>query len=317
MTGKTVIVMYHYVRDPMTSRYPGLKARTFEEFKRQLDYLEKHYTIVSSKQITDALSGTAPLPEKSCFLTFDDGYIDHYLFVFPELFKRGLHGAFYPSVQGARREKLMEVNKIQLILARRGYNNPPQFLREFRITYEKRAAENPALPSFEALLANHYTQNSNSYNPPEIAFFKVLFQYVLPSVERTSMLDQLFASALDVDEKTIASEMYMSVDMMRVMAKSGMHFGSHGATHVWMDKISREEQQREIDESLGLLGEIYTAESFPWSMCYPFGGFNDTLRSILAESSCLFAVTTFPEMAVVIPENRFLLSRLDTNDFPH
>ena len=45
------IVMYHYVRDLAKTRYPGIKGRRLSEFRAQLDYIEKHFTVVSVEQI--------------------------------------------------------------------------------------------------------------------------------------------------------------------------------------------------------------------------------------------------------------------------
>lgn len=72
------IVMYHYVRPIVGSKYPGIKGLEVEAFKRQLDFLEEHYSIVSSEQVLDAISKNSLLPSNACWLTFDDGYKDHY-----------------------------------------------------------------------------------------------------------------------------------------------------------------------------------------------------------------------------------------------
>ena len=54
---------------------------------------------------------------KNCVLTFDDGYRDHYDFVFETLVKNNIKGAFYPPVDVVLSNKLLDVNKIHIILA--------------------------------------------------------------------------------------------------------------------------------------------------------------------------------------------------------
>ena len=68
------IVMYHYVRKIKDSAYPLIKGLEFEGFKRQLDYLESNYKIITAEQLIAFAHDTGNIPENSCLLTFDDGY---------------------------------------------------------------------------------------------------------------------------------------------------------------------------------------------------------------------------------------------------
>ena len=43
------IIMYHLVRKIKNSKYPKIKGLEFSGFKRQLDYLENNYKILSVK----------------------------------------------------------------------------------------------------------------------------------------------------------------------------------------------------------------------------------------------------------------------------
>ncbi|MGC8811227.1 MAG: poly-beta-1,6-N-acetyl-D-glucosamine N-deacetylase PgaB [bacterium] len=55
-------------------------------FIKQLEYLRQHgYEFISPEKIRLAKQGRAPLPDKAVLLTFDDGYLSFYHFVFPLL----------------------------------------------------------------------------------------------------------------------------------------------------------------------------------------------------------------------------------------
>ena len=54
MSKQITIVMYHYVRPIAKSEYPGIKGLELEAFKRQLDYLENNYSIISSEELIEA-----------------------------------------------------------------------------------------------------------------------------------------------------------------------------------------------------------------------------------------------------------------------
>ncbi|MDB2603951.1 polysaccharide deacetylase family protein, partial [Planktomarina temperata] len=110
-------VMYHYVRPVAQSAFPRLKALEINDFLGQLDHLQAHYNMISPQDLSTVLSGEGALPSRPCLLTFDDGYSDHYRYVFPALASRGLSGLFFPPRSSLMERKMLEVNRIQFTLA--------------------------------------------------------------------------------------------------------------------------------------------------------------------------------------------------------
>ena len=79
--------MYHYVRDIKKSKYPNIRGLEFNDFKKQIKFFLKKFNILNNDDFIDIIE-TGKLPKKkSIFLTFDDGYADHWNFVFPYLKK--------------------------------------------------------------------------------------------------------------------------------------------------------------------------------------------------------------------------------------
>ena len=76
------IVMYHYVRNIKKSKYPNLKGLEFSDFRKQIIYFKK---ILTYYQIINLLRYLIleKFQKKSILLTFDDGYRDHFEYVFP------------------------------------------------------------------------------------------------------------------------------------------------------------------------------------------------------------------------------------------
>ena len=82
------VVMYHYVREIKNSRYPNLKGLEFKDFKKQIDFFCNNFNVLSNDDFVEIIQ-TKKIPTKpSIFLTFDDGYTDHYKYVFPYLKKK-------------------------------------------------------------------------------------------------------------------------------------------------------------------------------------------------------------------------------------
>jgi len=111
------IVMYHYVRPIKKSKFSNIKGLELDGFERQLDHLSKNYSIVSTEQVINAVKYSKPLPNNACWLTFDDGYKDHFKYVLPELLIRNLHGAFFPPRVAIEEDQVLDVNLIHHILS--------------------------------------------------------------------------------------------------------------------------------------------------------------------------------------------------------
>src|ERR1017187_10416711 len=111
------IVMYHYVRDLARTRYPAIKGRDLSSFRRQLDYIARHHSVVTAEEGVAAIREGEPLPDNAAWLTFDDGYSEHYSVVFPLLHERGWQGSFFPTARAVRDRELLDVNRIHFILA--------------------------------------------------------------------------------------------------------------------------------------------------------------------------------------------------------
>lgn len=73
------IIVYHNVQ-PKQANY----SITPSEFASDLQYLARdHYTPVTMNQLMDYVSGGESLPPKPIVLSFDDGYLDNYRYVYP------------------------------------------------------------------------------------------------------------------------------------------------------------------------------------------------------------------------------------------
>ena len=311
MSRPITIVMYHYVRDLKRSRFPTIRGLSIERFSRQLDYIQAHYTPISIEKLVAALeSGKEDLPPNAVLLTFDDGYGDHFTNVFPLLDARGIQGCFFPPAQAVLEHSVLDVNKIHFVLAAVPdagtlLDQVFSFLAEFRSEY--------ALKTKEAYLRS--VTGEHRYDTREVTILKRLLQRELPEPVRAEIVRRLFAERVTADEEAFACELYMSVHQIACLLRHGMHIGSHGYTHAWLDHVSPEGQAVEIDRSLDFLQKLGIAKD-EWTMCYPYGGFNDSLLQILRRHQCRLGFTVEARVADLDVDDRLTLPRLDTNDLP-
>lgn len=304
------VVMYHYVRQLEGTRYPAIKGLRINEFRTQLDHLQVRYSIVSMSQVVSALRGEDRLPPRAALLTFDDGYLDHYTSVFPVLFDRKLAGSFYPPVAAVKRGELLDVNRLHFILS----VADPSDLKAAIDTAVRDEAGEFSLESPDDYYAKWGV--ANRFDTADVIYIKRMLQTVLPVALRSRLARDLFVRHVGIDEHAFARELYMDSDQIRLMIGNGMHFGSHGDSHKWLNNADPSEQEREIDQSIQYLREVGERVDDYWTMAYPYGASDPGLLKILRDRRCAVGLTTRVATADLGRDDPLLLPRYDTNDFP-
>lgn len=309
------IIMYHYVRDLKNSRFPEIKGLEVELFKEQISYLEKNYHFVTAEQVIAAFKKEEKLPSKAVLLTFDDAYIDHYTNVFPFLEHKKIQGCFYPPVKAITEHSVLDVNKVHFILAatpKDQFGHLLEKIKQLLIQYQDEFQLNTYDYYFEKLAV------ANRFDPKEVIFVKRLLQVELPEKLRNIITKQLFTEAVKMEEEVFSRELYMNKDQMRCMVDCGMHVGSHGYDHYWLGSLPKDKQNEEIQQAIHFIQEI-GGDINNWTMCYPYGNYNDDTIDILKSNGCQFGLTTRVALASIDSTETdaiFKLPRLDTNDIP-
>ncbi|HEY2961180.1 MAG TPA: polysaccharide deacetylase family protein [Pyrinomonadaceae bacterium] len=89
---RVVILCYHGVTE-RRERHPadryGLHIRA-DRFEAQLDYLRRHFRVISLAEFLEARQSNGPLPDRAVVLTFDDGYRNFLTSALPRLAARDM-----------------------------------------------------------------------------------------------------------------------------------------------------------------------------------------------------------------------------------
>ncbi|NBN79439.1 polysaccharide deacetylase family protein [Microvirga tunisiensis] len=306
------VVMYHYVRDFSRTRHPGIRGLDLAGFRRQLDHLQAHYTVVTVADVLAARRGERPLPATAALLTFDDAYAEHYALVFPELHARGLQGVFFAPVDPVCHGRLLDVNRVHFVLAAApGRVDELVGLVEAAVEDARGDFDLEPLDTYRATWAH-----PSRFDDAWTIYIKRMLQTALPETLRNRIAGQLFARFVSADEATFAAELYMSEAQARLMRDCGMAFGAHGASHCWLNQVPRDRQEQEIDASLAFLKRIGAPVEDHWLIAYPYGGWNEGLLDVLRARGCSLGFTVEPALADLATRDPLLLPRLDTNDLP-
>ena len=309
MGNKLTIVVYHYVRDRKTSRFPAINALELEAFRKQLRYFLKNYHVISLKDVIDALEGESQLPPDALLLTFNDNYSDHYRNVFPELLKHSVSGAFFPEIQPLKERKIVLNHKIHHILA--GADNVSLLVQDILMLLKQFREE------FSLMDGSYYQQKymvASTYDAAEVAFVKRLLQRGLDFHFAHRITDILLDRYCDVSQEVLHQEIYMNNDQIRCMIRNGMNFGMIGYSHKRLTDVNTDQLEYEIASSKEHILELGQDPSYI-SMSYPWGETNDLVVAALRAAGCKAAFTSEQRIADIQSDDKYRLPRFDTNHF--
>ena len=280
---KLYISMYHYTRDLVHSRYPGIKGLDLPFFRRQLEFFKKHFNVVRMEDVINAVQNQQKevLPENPLLLTFDDGYIDNFTFAFPLLEEFGFQGSFFIPGKTFRTHQLLDVNKIHYILAAADINLLVQDVFE-RLDYY-RGAEYP-IQSNEELFKQYAV--ANRFDSKETIFVKRILQTVLPEKLRNKISSDLFEKYVGISEEKLAYELYMNAEQIRMMKRHEMFIGLHGYDHYWLGNLPIDEMQSDVDNAIDALREFIDEKA--WVMNFPYGSYNQDVVQYVKDKVLLY-----------------------------
>jgi hypothetical protein len=312
---KLYISMYHYTRYIKNSRYPAIKGLEVKDFKRQLDFFEENFNIITMEVVTEAVLKGRKLPEKALLLTFDDGYIDNYTVALPLLAERGLQGSFFVPAKPLDKGGLLEVNKIHFTLAKGDEKNIVRDILDYSLKIKEKLREklNIADRDISEELYKRYAV-SNGRDTVDTSFIKKMLQEVLPAENRTEIIDILFDKYVEVSEEVLANELYVNKTQLKVMKKLGMFIGLHGYEHNHLALLTEEEQKKDLEKALSAMREFIDEDA--WVMNYPYGSYNETTLRLIKSRGAVLGLTTKRGIADIKPDSALELARFDCNDFP-
>ena len=155
---------------------------------------------------------------------------------------------------------------------------------------------------------------ANRFDNKDIIFVKRVLQTAIPEQLRHIISSNLFKKYVGIPEDIFSHELYMNRDQIREMKREGMFIGLHGYDHYWLANLSESDMHKDIDKALDVMGEFIDKNS--WVLNYPYGSVNQTVIDYIALKGCKLGMTTEVDVAVKGKNDRFLLPRLDCNDFP-
>ena len=301
------VVTYHYVKN-FEKKFKYFRFLEFKNFKKQLDFFEMNKKIISHKEFIDIIEGKMIPLKNSILLTFDDGVLDHYKFVFKELKRRKIFGIFFVSTAPIEKKFFLNVHKIHLLVGKIKGNilidqlksliKPEMIDKKKKLLFKKRA---------------YSTQDDHD----SVKNFKQTLNYFILNKYKTKILDILIKKN-KVDLKV--RNFYLSLEHLKEMKNNGMIIGSHTFSHEVLSNLSPKEQKKEINRSISLLKKKLGKNNIS-TFCFPYGErytYNNHTLKILKELKvkASFIVKSKNVSCNKLLSRKLEIPRYDCNEFP-
>src|ERR1700730_4017482 len=304
MSTRLNVVMYHYVRDLPSTRFPRIKGLLSEDFRRQVAWLSEHQEMATLESALAFLAGQYQPDRDLCLLTFDDGLNHTYTEVLPILTERRIEGLFF-IITSCLEGRVVSVHKNHFLMAELEFD-------QYQQAFLKRLAEWRPETSTEVNLEQ--VKRAYRWDAPEVAAFKYLLNFRIEETLRDRILDDLFVEYLG-DEKAFARDLYLNWDEVREMQELGMLMGGHSHSHVSLATMEADRQRADLETCAGMLHDRLNSQSF-WPFSYPYGKSN-SFNSLTVETvqnlgfGCAFATEVGGNR---IGQDLFSIRRIDTKD---
>ena len=298
---KVVILAYHRVLPETELRrrrvQPGMYVLD-HVFEQHMQFLQEHFLILSFDELLERWKKKIwERQQRYCVITFDDGWLDNYLYAYPVLTKYrlpatvflatdfiGTHEWFWPEKMSYLLEQFLDPT-----LASRKKAECYFLLEQFLDRRKGTAYAFTAYPSGEGHILDEIIEQCKK----------------LPSEAIHKLIEEI-AAILEIQVPT--ERLLLDWSEVAQMSKDRISFGSHSCTHRILTNLSRSEIEMELKASKRELvaRQVNDVPVF----CYPNGNCNEEIKNLVRDSGYQAAVGVHSGVEGELPKNMFELRRI-------
>ena len=264
------ILCYHSVVEstlPKVVAYGGLhlSLRTFE---RHIDYVSRHYNVVSLQAIAQAARTGGEVPRRAVALTFDDGYANNVTRVAEILARHGMRATLFLATDYVGQSDLFWWDELSAIVS----EAPP---RRYAVPDPWGPIDLTSESSAIGVLLHGRRLLESARRLERRAMLDVLSEGLLGGKNEVRYRDELRPARWD--ELAQAAQVF--------------EYGGHTAQHRVLNRLEPEDARQEISRCRDALADRLGAHAAP-AFCYPAGQCSEAVVDLVRGLGFTTAVTT-------------------------
>ncbi|MBU0599286.1 polysaccharide deacetylase family protein [bacterium] len=293
---KIIILMYHRILNLSFnfSFDEALISATPQSFETQMSYLKNKYEVINFNDLHSIVLHKEKIQRPKVIITFDDGYLDNYLYAYPILKRYRLPALIFLTtdyIEGKR--KLFWWDEVAYLI------------KQTKETY------------IEIDKIGSYFLDSPALKKATITKIQSIFKKITEE-EKNKAMDRL-RNTCQVETNCL-EKMFLSWEQVKEMSKDNISFGAHTCSHVIASKVSLAKAKEEIVCSKKIIEEQINQEVKVFA--YPNGkedDYNQEIIKILQENKFHYAVLTIDGSNSIesIAKNPYILRRVGLRSYDH
>jgi len=299
LRGRAVVLMYHRVLPSaamaVTRSHPGIVVSA-ESFDRQMALLVRHFQPLPLDAFVERLESNRPFEDRSCLVTFDDGWADTYATAWPILAHHSVPATVFMPTRFIGSSSVFWQEEITDLLGQIRARSVAD--AAFGLT---------AAPALASLGLGDVHAAAANAREISTAVNRLKGRADTEDGSLSAKLRQLLGG----DVATNPVDRFMSWEQAREMAAAGIAFGSHGVSHRLLSALSPEDVRTEVFESRATLEREVPSASRVF--CYPNGSWTPGVADIVAEGGYRAAFST-ARGTVACGDARFSLRRVNIHE---
>ena len=301
LRNRTVVLMYHRVLTdrelPASFSSSGIVVND-KTFERHMRYLRKHFHVIGLEDLVRHFEKGQPSENRSCLITFDDGWKDNCSNAFRILSENSIPALIFLTTAFIDSDRRFWQDR----------------LAEGLHTLRRRAAAGDVISMDEHLSRDERIQRIIRCRPENLD--RVIADIITELKE--SSLDEIekFIAAVSHGQSPGSKEnsdgpMFMNWDDVLRMEAAGIQFGSHGHSHCILPRAEMNIARKELEQSKSIMEAKLGKEVSAFS--YPNGDFNEEVVGMVRDSGYRIAFGT-ENGRVSWQDNPYKLKRVNVHE---
>lgn len=269
-----VILTYHRITDEASSGDPLIVS--VDQFARHVEFLKSRFTLLSAHEVGEIIRSQTHFPDRSCLITFDDGWKDNYTHAFPILQAFQAPAIIFLTTGYIGTSKRFWHDRLNSLL--------------FSLPFSCVGGKGTCPSDWRAASVDDVIREVSAI---PVSSRRALIEEITQAwkwfgdYEREWRIQEIESTAAISSEVT--TSVMLSWDDIAVMAGAGIEFGSHTVSHMLLDQASGREMRSELRASKEALE--YRLKQPVEFVAYPNGNYNDEVLAASKECGYLGGFT--------------------------
>jgi len=293
LQGKVIILAYHRILpEKEVQRYfvqPGIYVQE-DVFDTQMKFLKEYFSIISFAELLDLWNNKAiSKDQRYCVITFDDGWLDNYLYAYPILQKYNIPATIFLPTAFIGTNYWFWPEKL-------GY-----LLKHYFVVSGSRSIE--LIPLFSK-------EKKRGIRSIDDIIESIIEKYKESMDKEIEEIIEKLSKGLNI--KIPSERILLNWKEIEEMSKHRISFGSHSCNHKILTKLSANEIEKELKDSMCTLQgkKINYIPVF----CYPNGNYNQGIIKQVKATGYRSAVSILYGYEEGSPQDLFSLKRISIHN---